>query len=378
MSSLICQAQTQNSHSVALPVEVDFLFHYYEQEGNHSAVTGGIGTEELTDRGVQTVVLVPVDSQQELTFRTDINHYTSASTDRIDTYVSSASRKDSHASLQIGYQKNGKKKHWGLWGGMGIESDYLSRSIGGNVGWESEDGNRSWDFQARTFFDTWIVIFPEELRAPGKAVVPTDQRRSYAISGTWSQVINPRLQTSLTWELVRQEGLLSTPFHRVYFDDLAVRIERLPFVRWKSPLSLRTNYFATDWLVLRSFSRLYGDSYGVLAFSQELEAPVKLGSFFTVYPFYRFHLQQAARYFAPYATHDGESRYYTSDFDLSAFHSHKLGLGIQYRPLFGLWRFRLSPRRIGMLRQIGLRASQYRRSDGLRAWMVSMQAGFRL
>jgi len=42
--------------------EINFLFNYYEQEGNHSAVTGGIGTEALTNMAPMIQVNVPIDS----------------------------------------------------------------------------------------------------------------------------------------------------------------------------------------------------------------------------------------------------------------------------------------------------------------------------
>ena len=37
-------------------VEVDLLMSYYEQEGTHAAVTGGLGNEYLTDYNPTVVV----------------------------------------------------------------------------------------------------------------------------------------------------------------------------------------------------------------------------------------------------------------------------------------------------------------------------------
>mgnify|MGYP003846377489 CR=1 FL=1 len=43
-------------------VDAKFLYNYYEQDGNNSPVTGGIGTEELSFHGPSIVVNVALDS----------------------------------------------------------------------------------------------------------------------------------------------------------------------------------------------------------------------------------------------------------------------------------------------------------------------------
>ncbi|MFK7923417.1 MAG: DUF3570 domain-containing protein [Bacteroidia bacterium] len=368
------------SDSTAEVIEVDFLFHYYEQDGVHSAVTGGQGTEELTDRAGKIVVSVPLDSIQSLRVQTDVNHYTSASTDKIDAYVSSASRQDSRASLQFAYQRQlGDQYQAGMGAGMSVESDYLSKSLAANWSWLSKDENQSLSLQGQAFFDTWIVIFPEELRAPGLVSVPTDKRRSFNLAATWGQVLGPKVQASLGAELVVQQGLLSTPFHRVYFQNQSLpRIEKFPLWRLKYPIGMRLNWFATDWLVLRSYYRYYFDSFDIKAHTFRLEVPLKLHLSLTLLPYYRFHTQTAASFFAPYNEHLDGATYWTSDFDLSAFQSHRLGLGVRFSPLYGLLRFRLGKKRIAMFKSLGLRYAYYQRSDGLKANILSLDMSWKL
>jgi hypothetical protein len=366
--------------SSTLPIDVDFLFNYYEQEGQHAAVTGGQGSEELADRAGKIVVKVPLDSARKIVASTALNHYTSASTDKIDSYVSSASRRDSRAWVQLGFESViNKQKQWGLGGGLSIESDYISRSLNAYWQWSSADQNRSLNLAAQAFFDTWIVIFPEELRAPGLATVPTDKRRSFNLAFNWSQVINQRIQASLSADFVVQQGLLSTPFHRVYFvGESLPKIEKFPLWRFKYPVGLRLNWFATDWLVVRSYYRNYHDSFGISAHTVQLESPVKLGLSLAILPFYRYHTQSAADFFAPFAQHQIEQAYYTSDFDLSAFQSQKWGLGLRIAPLYGLSRFKVGPRRVAMLRKTTLRYARYVRSDGLNAHIFSLDLSWRL
>src|SRR5690606_36903377 len=47
--------------------EVDLLFSYYKQDGQHAAVTGGEGTEALTDASSSLVVRMPLGERDILT-----------------------------------------------------------------------------------------------------------------------------------------------------------------------------------------------------------------------------------------------------------------------------------------------------------------------
>lgn len=363
-------------------VDINFLFNYYKQEGIHAAVTGGQGTEELEDQDFSTTIRVPVDTLTAINLKAGYNHYSSASTDNIDSKLSSASAKDNRAQIQMGFEKRipGTTQTWGVGVGGSLESDYYSSSINGFYGWKSANGNREFNFQGQAFFDTWVVIFPEELRIPGLAEVPTDKRRSYNLSFTWAQVVNRRLQISLAGDLVVQRGLLSTPFHRVYFRGVNLpKIEKLPTQRIKVPVSIRANYFLSDFLVLRSFYRFYYDDFEIMAHSASLELPIKLGNVVSVYPHYRYHTQTAAAWFAPFADHQETATYYSSDYDLSGFQSYTYGLGLSIAPVYGIGRFRVNSRgRLGFFKSIDLRFSKYERSDGLSALSLGIDLGFRL
>ncbi|MEM7373438.1 MAG: DUF3570 domain-containing protein [Bacteroidota bacterium] len=382
LGTLFAGKQSLYAQSSEEAVDIDFLFHYYEQDGNHSAVTGGIGTEELSDIASNIIVNIPLDSVRRFGIHTHVNHYSSASTDNIDSYISSASSVDNHFTLNLEYEKTFSDGHQSLGGnvGGGLESDYISTSFGASWWRENAESSRSLTVTAKAYLDTWIVIFPEELRAPGLVSVPTNKRRSFHVSASWAQVVNPRLQTALTLETVFQQGLLSTPFHRVYFGDLVElpTIERLPMMRWKIPLGIRAHYFANDWLVLRGSYRMYWDSFSIFGQTLSADIPIKFSPFFSVYPFYRFHFQTAARYFAPHGEHLETAEFYSSDYDLSGFVSHKFGLGLNYAPLNGIFSFRTSPQgATNTLRQLNMRGGYYLRSDGLRAWTVSLGFGIR-
>ena len=70
------------------PVEIDFLISYYDQDGNHSPVTGGLGTEKLTDVAPKIMVTVPLNEKTKLSVDLGLEAYSSASTDQIDPSMS--------------------------------------------------------------------------------------------------------------------------------------------------------------------------------------------------------------------------------------------------------------------------------------------------
>lgn len=364
------QAEQQKQNK---QVDVNFLFSYYDQEGNHSAVTGGVGTEELKDYASKIILNVPLDSAQDLSVSVHVNYYSSASTDRINENMSSASSKDIHSQVDIAYSKRNsqKERSVGLIAGGSVESDYISGSIGFKWVKTPKDNNSEFALQAMAHFDAWQLIFPDELRATAYKDVTTDKRRSFSLSMTYSRAITKRLQASLTTDFAYQNGLLSTPFHRVYFkgSDVA-RVEKLPASRVKFPIGMRINYFLGEYLVTRLQYRFYYDNFGIIASTFNIELPFMIQSVFSISPFYRFHVQTAADYFKEYGLHEPGDLYYTSDFDLSSFTDHKVGLGLGYSPQAG--KHQLKQAKKLLFNHLGIRYANYFRSDGLRAFVVSV------
>jgi hypothetical protein len=178
--------------------------------------------------------------------------------------------------------------------------------------------------------------------------------------------------------MVFQKGLLSTPFHRVYFNDYeGAKVERLPETRFKLPIGLRFNYYATNFMILRAYYRYYSDTWGISAHTASLEVPFKITNFFSVYPWYRYFTQTGTDYFAPYAEHSANNEYYTSDYDLSAFVSHEAGIGLRYSPPMGLLRWKtplIKDKR--MLKSIEVRYCRYWRSDGMVSDIISLGIAF--
>lgn len=361
-------------------VEVDFLSSYYNQDGNNGAVTGGIGTEALTDFANILVVNVPLDSTKSINISAGVDYYTSASTDNIDNNRSSASSKDVRSYVNLGYNQKFLNSGWTIGAKIGgsVEYDYSSINGGINLAKELNNGNTEFSFSAQAFVDQWKLYFPKELR--GNVTVPTTSRNSYNAQLTWSQVINKRVQMSISAEAIYMDGLLSTPFHRVYFTDQALPdIERLPGTRLKIPLAVRLNYKPIEKLAIRTYYRYYTDDFGIDAHTASIEIPYHINESWTIAPFYRYHTQTGSDYFNPFAVANSGDEFYTSDYDLSELKSTKYGIGIGYSPLYGVGRVDLPfTDRIFMFNSITFRASQYTRNTGLDGYALALALNFRI
>ena len=66
--------------------EVDFLLSYYKQDGVHSSVSGGMGSEKLTDLASNIVVTMPMNADDILTVDAGLSAYTSASSSNINPF----------------------------------------------------------------------------------------------------------------------------------------------------------------------------------------------------------------------------------------------------------------------------------------------------
>lgn len=359
--------------------EINLVSSYYHQNGENAAVTGGIGSQKLTDiANVFDVRLFKYDRKnRKHTFDIEIglDNYTSASSDRIDLKAnSSASHADTRIYPSLTWSVENEKK--GTTFGIGVSSstEFDYQSFGANISFAKKTRNRNGEFSAKfqTYLDRVKLIAPVELRPGGEEDknYPTANRNTYAGSLSYSQIINQRLQVTLLTDLVSQSGYLSLPFYRVYFTDGSVHQETLPDKRLKLPLGFRANYFLGDRFIIRTYYRFYTDDWGLTSHTANIEVPVKITPFVSVSPFYRYYTQSAVKYFAPYQQHTSGDQYYTSNYDLSKFSSSFVGAGIRLAPprgVLGLQHFNM----------IELRYGHYMKNIHMSANIVSLNLKFK-
>ncbi|TGV01111.1 DUF3570 domain-containing protein [Flavivirga rizhaonensis] len=397
--------------------EVDFLTSYYSQDGDNAAVSGGIGTEELTDITGTFVVSIPMNDDDILTIDTGISAYTSASSSNVDPFddgpadpfqaSSGASSSDLWANLTGSYSHSSDDRNdiWSAKVSISTEYDYFSIGFGGSYTKLFNEKNTELSINTNVFIDTWNAIYPTELRPftnggnglndnlftnntitgnsnynPIFSKFDNEGRQTYALGFSFSQILHKNIQSSLALDLVQQQGLLSTPFQRVYFADiadsfinnfqLADAIEQLPDNRFKIAIGGRLNWYLNETFTLRTFYRYYFDDWGITSHTASIEVPIKITDKFTLYPSYRFYNQTAADYFAPYEMALSSNEFYTSDYDLSEYSANQLGFGISYTDIFTkahIWKLGL--------KSIDLKFYQYDRDTNFNSNIIT--AGFK-
>ncbi len=360
--------------------EVGLISSYYAQDGNNAAVTGGVGSEKLNDiANILDIKLSIYDKKlRKHTIGLDmgIDHYTSASSDMIDLKAnSSASHSDTRYYPSASWTVENEKKGTTFGIGLSSSTEFDYQSFGGNIMFAKKTRNKNGEFTAKlqAYLDQVSLVAPVELRTTGSRRgddYPTTSRNTFAGSLSYSQIINKRLQIMLLADVVQQQGYLSLPFHRVYFNDASVHQENLPSSRFKLPLGFRANYFAGDRVIFKTYYRFYTDNWGLTAHTADIEMPIKITPFISVSPFYRYYNQTAAKYFAPYEEHTSQDAYYTSNYDVSKFTSNFFGAGIRIAPPQGI---------LGMqhFSMIELRYGHYNRSTGLHSDIISLNLKFK-
>lgn len=358
--------------------KVDALFSFYNQDGKHSAVTGGKGSEKLQVYSTKITGTHELDEKGTLYLYLGVDVISSASTDSIDFELSSASRVDQHTSLSIGYSRQ-VSTEYEIGGNLyfSIESDYFSRGGEAWMQFESKDQRKAASLSFSAYFDDlrwgrlqppYIIearnlIYPVELR--DSAWFDIHHRNSYNLSATYRYDINKRMSLSFFPAYSFQEGLLSTPFHRVFLQNEARPVvENLPTEKHMGVLGIGLNSFLASNLILRAYAQYYLDNFGLSSTLLKLELPIKLSPKINLIPGLRGTLQQGSKYFAPYQQHLRGEQFYTSDYDLSNFWSVSPGMAVSInmtKPRSPNWQ----------LQQWSIRYRYYHREDGLKAHVIT-------
>jgi len=415
-------------------VEVDYLLSYYQQKGIHSSVSGGMGSEKLSDLATNITVSIPLNDDDVLSFDAGLSAYTSASSSNVNPFNSTGASggggddDDDRRVVGTGHSSDNRNFIWSSDIAFSNEYDYTSIGFGGGISKLFNNKNTELSLKASVYLDQWRPIYATELHEyakygtnfqnigyfsgvtilnqsgnPSTTYFPsafkpweTTNRNSYAASFGFSQVATKKMQFSIFLDVLQQEGMLSTPYHRIYFADkanyyigqaqyipvyetsqnkgvyhLADDIERLPSTRFKTPIGSRLNYYVNERLAIRTYYRYYWDDWGITSQTASIELPIKLSDQFTFAPTYRYYTQQSSKYFAPYETHLSTETFYTSDYDLSTFTTSQYGFGLNYTDIFTsskIFNFGL--------KNIDIRYNHYDRNDGLQANIVTIGVKF--
>jgi Protein of unknown function (DUF3570) len=379
MLCLITKAKTQSVDSNYQyqnidKTEIEALYSFYSQDGKHSAVTGGEGTEDLNVHAVSIKATHRLNQKFNLNWKAGVDVITSASTDRIDYILTSASRVDRRVFVDLNLSVDTKNKSQiSIGTGVSAESDYLS--IPARINYRSPETAKGsqWNLSLDAAFDDlrWGRFNPD-FYSPVRLVYPIElrstdwfknyRRQSYNLMTSYSFLLNKRSKLAIFAGMSLQEGLLSTPFHRIFLTNGNTVVEKLPGQRIKIPLAIQLNSFISSQFILKQNLGLYKDNFNINAISLEEELSWKVNRSCYLSLFARAYTQSAASYFKEKGKHYFTESFYTSDFDLSQFTSINTGIEFFINPLSS---GRINP----VIKGLGVRAAYYKRSDGL--WAIN-------
>jgi hypothetical protein len=411
--------------------EINLVTSYYNQNGSHSAVTGGgtavlgtgsnaktlDGSEQLDDFAnmleLKLVGYGETGLKHTILAGIGVDHHTAASQKYIS--LSGASNQGGtrvYPSLNWTVENEDKGTEFGLGTYYSHEYNYSSIALDGHYGFKNKKGGE-FSAKASAYFDQVTLLYPSDdstlyktgtnmvnpyddfviktnasssggggggyysggLNIASKPELPTTARNTYTASLTYAQVINKRTDVAFLVDLVKQDGYLGLPFHRVIFNNHLERIEKLPNSRTKIPLGVRLNHFIGDKLIVKSYYRFYTDDWGLTSHTASIEVPYKVTPFFSISPFYRYYVQSATNYFAPLYAHKVDAsanpveKYYTSNYASSAFSSNYFGLGIRTAPPDGVANTYLSA--------LEIRYGHYTQTTDLNSNVISLHFNFK-
>lgn len=354
-------------------MEIDFLTSYYSQDGEHSAVTGGIGTEEQTVVSPVIVLRWQLGELWSLSGTLGLDNITSASVNNMDNPdmlpgdgVSGASKVDQRTYGTINATRRVGENNFTLGIGGSTEFDYLSFS--GGLGWSRDFAQKNttiaagvWQYEDTIdHYDIFGLNIGEESRS------------TTALSATLTQVLGRRTVALLDLSASLQSGFLSTSFQEVILSSGEHVAERLPDSRDRYAAGVRVNHAFSSSIVQKAYFRRYDDDWDVSANTIELETHFRLptNQEMWLFPILRWHDQTGSSYFGLPGEFDGSENFFTADRDLSTFTSEKYGVG---------WKLLWGTGNSGPLRleRLELRLTGYSRDDGLDAITTAFDFGWR-
>ncbi|WP_291373026.1 DUF3570 domain-containing protein [Cyclobacterium sp.] len=182
-------------------VEMDILTSFYAQDGKNAAVTGGIGTEELTDLATDIHISIPLNDDDVLRINGTVSAYTSASSSNLNPFSgasrgqdedddeddddyedkgmengentgtpwaasSGASRKDTWAAVNASYSHSSEDRNSIYSANLNFANEYDYTSFGAGVGLVRLFNQKNSELSLNTaiYLDTWRPEYPTEIK----------------------------------------------------------------------------------------------------------------------------------------------------------------------------------------------------------------------
>lgn len=186
--------------------EVDLISSFYGQDGDNAAVTGGIGTEKLTDVATTITISIPLNDNDIFTIDATISAYSSASSSNLNPFDTSgasrngddddddddkegkisalssvtgspwvessgASKGDVWVNGDFGYIHTSEDRNSIIGANVSFakEYDYTSIGVGGNFIKLFNEKNTEIGIKANIYLDNWQPVYPTEIKSYNEA-----------------------------------------------------------------------------------------------------------------------------------------------------------------------------------------------------------------
>jgi hypothetical protein len=273
-----------------------------------------VGLRVRQDEGTWHDVTMPVDV------------VSAASPDALDA-ISSASRENESFTLDVlSHSRSDADTEWTVhWGGH-IEETFRSGWLGFGGARELAGDNAILSSSVELIFDWLDPVTPNGYDP--KAV----PRFTASLNASLSQLLSPTTVAQLSYGYTAQFGELATTWNSIAWEGRDRIAERMPRTRSRhaATLSLRQAIPESRTFAAMSY-RLYGDDFGVLAHTADVQVTQYLHEDLWVRASYRFHTQGAVSFYTELWPENGIAWMpRTADSDLAALDAHEVGGSIRW------------------------------------------------
>jgi len=205
------------------------------------------------------------------------------------------------------------------------EHDYLSHTMNGGISRDFDDKNT-----------TLALGYGLSLNTVSRAN-DLNFRRSLtvqSVSASWTQIVNPKLVTQVTYELAHAAGFQASPYRFVPIRmsvDASPELwvpETDPDVRWRHAIVVGANRAIGDTAAVQGDYRLYHDTWGITSHTIGARYLFDVGDKLEVRLRSRFYVQNGASFYQ--SVYTAPTRFISYDRELSPLWSETVGTKLSY------------------------------------------------
>lgn len=308
--ALLCLAPLLPVQAAVLPEQrADVLHHRYEGGG-------------MTIQGPS--VLVRKNFREEVSV--SANYYVDkVSAASIDVMTTASPYTEERTEYSVGADYLRGKSIYSLSYTESEENDFTARAMNFSL---SQDF-----FGDLTTLSLGYGIGDDEVRRTGDPLFEEEAERQRFRFGL-TQVLTPDLVTSLTHELISDEGYLNNPYRSVRYltgpDSTSTQPERYPDTRTSEATALRAGYYLPWRASVQAEHRWFSDSWGIVARDWQLKLIQPFLQHWEGELRYRRYEQTAADFYSDLFPFQDAQNFLARDKELSTFDSDMVGVGIGY------------------------------------------------